>query len=150
MQELLEVQWGGDFVGLGLDEEVPKFLRTNAKVKNRHMSKVSFLMGSARKLLQPADSMPVMMRCLAAAISMYQLCHTSPHMFASSKLASRPCSGLGHGSCMLRSWVQALSKEQSLCVWLHLAGSRLCLAGHLPRRLGLGENFNCKVEVNFN
>ncbi|KAL3145204.1 hypothetical protein ABBQ32_000953 [Trebouxia sp. C0010 RCD-2024] len=39
-KELLEVQWGGDFVGLGLDEEVPKFLRTNAKVKNRHMSKV--------------------------------------------------------------------------------------------------------------
>ena len=28
-------------MGLGLDEEVPKFLRTNAKVKNRHMSKVS-------------------------------------------------------------------------------------------------------------
>ena len=41
LQELLELEWGGDFVGLGLDEEVPKFLRTNAKVKNRHMSKVS-------------------------------------------------------------------------------------------------------------
>ena len=40
MQELLGVEWGGDFVGLGLDEEVPKYLRTNAKVKNRHMSKV--------------------------------------------------------------------------------------------------------------
>lgn len=40
MQELLGLEWGGDFVGLGLDEEVPRFLRTNAKVKNRHMSKV--------------------------------------------------------------------------------------------------------------
>ena len=40
LQELLEVDWRGDFVGLGLDEEVPKFLRTNAKIKNRHMSKV--------------------------------------------------------------------------------------------------------------
>ncbi len=40
MQELLEVEWGQEFVGLGLDVEVPKFLRTNAKIKNRHMSKV--------------------------------------------------------------------------------------------------------------
>jgi hypothetical protein len=41
MQELLGIEWEKDFVGLGLDEEVPKFLRTNAKIKNRHMSKVS-------------------------------------------------------------------------------------------------------------
>ncbi len=34
------IEWEKDFVGLGLDEEVPKFLRTNAKIKNRHMSKV--------------------------------------------------------------------------------------------------------------
>ena len=40
MQELLGIEWEKDFVGLGLDEEVPKFLRTNAKIKNRHMSKV--------------------------------------------------------------------------------------------------------------
>ena len=40
MQELLGVEWAQDFVGLGLNEEVPKFLRTNAKIKNRHMSKV--------------------------------------------------------------------------------------------------------------
>lgn len=39
MQELFEIEWGQDFVGLGLSEAVPKFLRTNAKIKNRHMSK---------------------------------------------------------------------------------------------------------------
>lgn len=39
MQELFEIEWGQDFVGLGLNEAVPKFLRTNAKIKNRHMSK---------------------------------------------------------------------------------------------------------------
>lgn len=54
LQELLEVEWAGDFVGLGLDEEVPKFLRTNAKVKNRHMSKVSDLFSG--ECLPSADS----------------------------------------------------------------------------------------------
>ncbi|KAL0046820.1 hypothetical protein WJX82_010732 [Trebouxia sp. C0006] len=39
-KELLGIEWEKNFVGLGLDEEVPKFLRTNAKIKNRHMSKV--------------------------------------------------------------------------------------------------------------
>ena len=39
MQELFEIEWGQDFVGLGLSEAVPKFLHTNAKIKNRHMSK---------------------------------------------------------------------------------------------------------------
>ena len=34
------MEWGADFVGLGLDNTVPKYLRTNGKVKNRHMSKV--------------------------------------------------------------------------------------------------------------
>ena len=43
VQELLEVEWGQNFVGLGLDEEVPKFLRTDAKVKNWHMSKVQHI-----------------------------------------------------------------------------------------------------------
>ena len=43
MQELLGLEWAGEFVGLGLDDTIPKFLRTNAKIKNRHMSKVRLL-----------------------------------------------------------------------------------------------------------
>ncbi|KAL0022336.1 hypothetical protein WJX77_001433 [Trebouxia sp. C0004] len=39
-KELLGIEWKQDFVGLGMDEGVPKFLRTNAKIKNRHTSKV--------------------------------------------------------------------------------------------------------------
>ena len=34
------MEWSTDFVGLGTDERVPKYLRTNAKVKNRHLGKV--------------------------------------------------------------------------------------------------------------
>lgn len=86
MQELLEVEWGGDFVGLGLDEEVPKFLRTNAKVKNRHMSKVSFLVSD--NFMQSADRMPVIKRCLAAPVSMHYM--VTPCVFRNSMLASQP------------------------------------------------------------
>lgn len=53
------MEWSTDFVGLGTDERVPKYLRTNVKVKNRHLSKVRHCFYFYMKLAySPALSWP--------------------------------------------------------------------------------------------
>ncbi len=63
MQELLGIEWEKDFVGLGLDEEVPKFLRTNAKIKSRHMSKVSCEFLKLNVHTQTSHAVPHLITC---------------------------------------------------------------------------------------